>query len=133
MRHLTVISLIAVLFSLCACAGAIVELPEEKQLDKEGIKKALTGDDFRQKTAARKQIEKLAPAERLELLADLLKAGDAPTRLLAVAELMKLPVEVHKPVLEEVYKNDADAEIREFAGAAIGIEPPDDDTDEDDE
>jgi len=133
MRYLITMSLAVVFFYLSGCAGAIVELPEEKKLDNAELKAALTGDDFRQKTAARKQIETLPPAERLELLQELVQSTGAPTRLLAVSELAKLPPDVHKPVLEKVHKEDADPEVREFAGAVIGIEPPDDDDDDDDD
>jgi len=112
---------------LLACPGRIVEYPEQTELTKQDIKKALAGDDFRKKTAAREQIEKLSAAERVELLKELLAEGDAPTRMIAVVELMKLPEETWRPLLTEVAANDPDEEVRELAGMAVEVEDEEED------
>mgnify|MGYP002640435606 CR=1 FL=1 len=109
-------------FLLLACPGRIVEYPEHNELSKQGIKAALTGDDFRKKTAAREQIGKLSAAEQVELLKELLAEGDAPTRMIAIAELMKLPEDTWRPLLTDVAANDADDEVRELAGMAVEVD-----------
>lgn len=115
----------ALCLAIVSCRpGEIVEFPEDKQLTVEEIKVALKGSDFRQKNAARKQLEKLVPAERVSLLEALLKEGDSPTRLMAVAELMNLPEETYKPILRKVAADDPDEEIREFASVALDEEEP---------
>lgn len=124
----SLVTLLAV--TLFGCPGQIVEYPEQTELSKDGIKKALTGDDFRKKTAAREQIEKLDAAERVELLKELLAEGDAPTRMIAIAELMKLPEDVWRPLLTDVAANDPDDEVRELAGMVVEV---DDDEEEDEE
>ncbi|MBM4355157.1 MAG: HEAT repeat domain-containing protein [Deltaproteobacteria bacterium] len=106
-----------------SCAGTIVESPDVKLEGPEQIKAALKGDDFRKKNQAREKLATLDPADRLAVLQDLLKEGDAPTRLLAVAELLNLAPEVYTPILTDVAANDPDPEIREFAAAAIEPEP----------
>ncbi len=105
-----------------SCAGTIVESPDVKLEGPEQIKAALKGDDFRKKNQAREKLATLDPADRLAVLQALLKEGDAPTRLMAVAELLNLAPEVYTPILADVATNDPDPEIREFAAAAI--EPP---------
>ncbi len=115
---------------LAGCPGQIVEYPEQIALTKEGIKEALTGDDFRKKTAAREQIEKLSAADRLELLKELLAEGDAPTRMIAIFELMKLPEETWRPLLADVAANDPDPEVKELAGMMVEVEEDDEDEEE---
>ena len=128
MRFFTLPSMVLVLVLALGCgAGAIAEYPEDRQLTAEQIKEALLGDDFRQKNHARGQLEKLKPAERLSLLKDLLAEGDAPTRMLAVAELSELPSETYTPILGKVAKDDPDPEIRELAFMIIS---PDEDEEE---
>jgi len=106
-----------------SCAGTIVESPDVKLEGSEQIKAALKGDDFRTKNQAREKLATLDPAERLSVLQDLLKEGDAPTRLLAVAELLNLEPAVYTPILADVAASDPDPEIREFAAAAVEPEP----------
>jgi len=130
MRTFSVLGVCLLALLLVNCAGNIVELPEEKELTGEELKRALTGDDFRRKNAARRQLSKLPPAELVELLKELLKVDDAPTRLMAVAELLKLPEETHRPILEELARTDPDAEIRGFAAAAIGEEEEEEEEEE---
>jgi HEAT repeat protein len=129
MKRLALTLLLLFCAGLLGCPGQIVEYPEKGELTKNELKAALTGDDFRKKNAAREQIETLTPAERVELLSDLLKEGDAPTRMLAISELMKLPEASYKPLLEGVAASDPDPEVREMAGMALGLES-DDDSDE---
>ena len=111
MRFFTLPSMTIVLVLALGCgAGAIAEYPED-----------------RQKNHARGQLEKLKPAERLSLLKGLLAEGDAPTRMLAVAELSELPAETYTPILGKVAKDDPDPEIRELAFMVIS---PDEDEEE---
>lgn len=122
MRVLQVALIALVGLSMVACPGRIVEYPEQTELSKQDLKKALTGDDFRKKTAAREQIGKLSAAEQVDLLKELLAEGDAPTRMLAISELMKLPEETWRPLLTDVAASDPDEEVRELAGMAIEVE-----------
>jgi len=115
-----------------SCAGTIVESPDVKLEGPEAIKAALKGADFRKKNQAREKLATLDPADRLAVLQDLLKEGDAPTRLLAVAELLNLEPHVYTSILAEVAANDPDPEIREFAAAAIEPEPAEEPTPEED-
>jgi HEAT repeat protein len=110
---------IALVLAGAACAGKIVDYPEEKPLTTDELKEALTGNDFRLKNAAREQLESLAPAPRLALLKELLANDDSATRLLAVTELAKLPADVHTPLLEPLARDDPDEEVRQFAGMVL--------------
>lgn len=106
------------------CAGTIVEDPQDRLTRPEEIKAALKGDDFRLKNQARQQLGTLAPADQVSVLEELLAEGDAPTRLLAVAELASLPAGTYAPILRPVAQRDPDPEVREFAAAVLGEEPP---------
>jgi hypothetical protein len=101
------------------CAGTIVEEPRAALGTPEQIKAALTGDDFRLKNQAREQLGSLPPADQMSLLAELIAEGDAPTRMLAVAELARLPGEASARILADVAASDPDPEVREFASLAL--------------
>jgi HEAT repeat protein len=124
MRALVAALIVLFAASLLGCPGRIVEYPDKQELSKEQLKAALTGTDFRQKNAAREQMGKLTPAEQLELLQELLADGDAPTRMLAISELLKFPPETYQPLLADVAANDPDEEVRELAAMAIEEEEP---------
>jgi hypothetical protein len=127
MRVLLIALMAALALMLVGCPGQIVEYPEQAELSKDGIKKALTGDDFRKKTAAREQIEKLSAADRVDLLKELLAEGDAPTRMIAISELMKLPEDTWRPLLTAVAESDPDPEVKELAGMAVEVEEDEED------
>lgn len=129
MRLIIAVTLLAL---LAGCAGNIVEYPENRAMTPKEIKEALMGSDFRAKTAAREQLDKLAPEVRLEVLGDLLKAPDAPTRMMAVMELSKFPLETSRPLLEPVAASDADEEVRELAAMVLDPSAMDDSNDEED-
>jgi len=117
-------TILALALLLLACGpGRIAEYPQEQPMNADEIRAALAGTDFRLKNAAREQLTKLTPEEQVALFTQLLKSEDSPTRLLAVVELSRLPAEVHTPLLKEVAANDPDEEVREFAAAALGEEP----------
>lgn len=90
--------------------------PERKDLPLEAIRAKLKGDSFRDKLEAKRQIGKLPPADRLEVLRSLAKDEDVPTRTIAVQELGKLlPLEGAQKVLAELADNDGDAAVRALA------------------
>lgn len=111
---------LAALLGLAALAGCVDETvtapPEQRDLAVEEIRAKLKGDNFREKLAAKKQIGKLAPAERLRVLRALSQDPDVPTRTIAVQELGKmLPDDGARATLADVAKNDPDADVRQLA------------------
>lgn len=102
-----------------ACAGAIVELPVEGPLDKEQIKAALQGDDFRVKAHARDELHKMPEPDRIPILQEVLKTADAQTRLLIVSELSSISLGLSEPILQDMAANDQDPEIREYAAMTL--------------
>ena len=62
----------------------------EKNLTAEEIRTKLLSGDLLQKIAARKQIEKLEPEEKLRVLLILADDSDVTVRLLAARELLKI-------------------------------------------
>ncbi len=96
---------------------SITEPYVEKDLPVEEIKTKLLSGDLTQKIAARKQINKLEPEEKLRVLLVLADQPEATVRLLAVRELLWIddPKAVSK--LKSLAKNDPDPDVRELAGA----------------
>jgi hypothetical protein len=111
------------LLGLCGCAGDIVIPPSDTFEGKDQVREALKGSDFRRKTAARQELQKMEPAERLEILDELLAEPDAGTRLIAVSELSKLPPESVKERLEKLAAEDPDEDVKMMAAMALGQEP----------
>lgn len=89
----------------------------EKNLTAEEIRTKLLSGDLLQKIAARKQIEKLEPEEKLRVLLILADDSDVTVRLLAARELLKIedPGAVDK--LSWLAENDPDETVREVAGS----------------
>lgn len=93
-----------------------------KDLPVEEIRTKLKSGNFRDKLAAKKQIEKLEPADRLAVLAALLEDADVATRLLAVSALADVGSDEARAKLGEVAAKDADEKVR--AAAAEALTPP---------
>jgi len=100
--------------------STVTARPVKKDLKVEEIRAGLRSKSFREKLAAKKQIGKLAPADRLRVLQALAQDPDAPTRTIAVQELGKmLPDPGAHATLQQVAKNDASPDLRQLAAEKL--------------
>ncbi len=124
----------ALVFLLAAvglrCAGDIVEQEQEQIFTPDELRGALTSEDFRAKNRARKQLDTLAPSERLTLLVKVAESPDPAARTLAVVELAKAG-DAARSALERLAAGDPDPDVRELA--EMFLEGDDGEDDEDDE
>ncbi|MFH1533074.1 MAG: HEAT repeat domain-containing protein [Pseudomonadota bacterium] len=111
------------------CAGDIVEQEQDRVLTSDALRTALTSEDFRAKNRARKQIDTLAPPERLALLVEVASLPDPAARTLAVVELAKMG-DAARPTLERLAADDPDPDIRELAAMYLEGDDGGDDEDE---
>lgn len=125
-------SCVCVVLLAMGCPGAIVDYPEQREMEQEEILNALRGDDFREKNAARKQLGTLSPDVQMDVLERLLQELDAPTRMIAVSELAARPSDQSTALLRQVADSDPDDEVRELALLALGEDPPEPDDEGDD-
>ncbi|MBI3270292.1 MAG: HEAT repeat domain-containing protein [Planctomycetes bacterium] len=104
--------------ALVAGCGSVDKTVTQKpggSLTADQIKAKLTSGKFSEKLEARKQLEKLPPADRLSLLTGLLGDPKPANRLVAVTELKKLSDPKAKEALQKTAAGDADAEVRAAA------------------
>ncbi len=103
--------------AFAGCADTSVDKPYRKpELAAEEVRRKLASGDFRQRLEASKQIDKLAPEEKLQVLLILSKDPQASTRILAVKKLRELSDPRAKERLAEMAKSDSDPDVRELAG-----------------
>lgn len=136
-RRKKILSVLLALLIVAAAAAAVfwwrykatqAEMAEvsapvvQKDLPVEAIRAQLKSGNFRDKLAAKKQIEKLEPGDRLAVLTVLLGDDDVATRLLAVKALADLGSNEARAKLSEVAAKDADEKVR--AAAAEALRPP---------
>lgn len=100
--------------------STVTARPVQKDLKVEEIRAGLRSKSFREKLAAKKQIGKLPPADRLRVLQALSQDPDAPTRTIAVQELGKMKDDAGaRATLEQIAKNDASPDLRQLAAEKL--------------
>lgn len=117
----SMIRVAALALLLSGCAGAIVVPEEHPPLAPEQIRAALLSEDFRAKNHAREQLGKLAVADQVKLLNDVLAAGDAATRTLAVVELAKIGTPEALDGVQRAAASDPDVDVKEMAALLLGM------------
>jgi len=95
-----------------------------RDLPVEEIRAKLQSGNFREKLAAKKQIEKLEPTDRVAVLAALLQDPDVATRLIAVSALGDLGSDEARTKLAEVAAKDGDEKVRAAATEALASPAP---------
>ncbi|MBI3270293.1 MAG: HEAT repeat domain-containing protein [Planctomycetes bacterium] len=96
-----------------------------RTLDAEAIKSGLRSSKFSEKVEARRQVDKLPEADRLELFQGMTKDPQASMRTMAAKELAKLSSEEASKALLELSAADTDADVRAAAlGALAGTSYP---------
>jgi hypothetical protein len=82
----------------------------------EQIRTQLNSGDFKQKLEAGKQIDKLAPEEKLHVLLALSHDTESSSRMLAIKKMKSLEDPRAKERITEMAKSDPDTDVRELAG-----------------
>lgn len=104
-----------VLAILAGCADTSVDKPyPTAELQAKEVREKLRSSDFRQRLEGSKQIDKLEPEERLQVLLILSKDPQASTRLLAGKKLRGIADPRAKARLAEM-RNDPDPDVRQLA------------------
>jgi hypothetical protein len=132
-RLMTLAAAFLLLLAMGCSAGDIVVYSTDNPLTEEELQAALLSDDFNEKNRARGQLDSLVPEKRLELLKKVYESDDSATRTMAVVEIAKLPVELSKPTLEKIAKEDADEDIRDLAAMYLEGDTGDEDDEGEDE
>ena len=104
-------------FLSCGCHvdSSVAEPYRERDLELRDIRLMLRSGDFKRTLEASKQIDKLAPEEKVRFLLELSESPEAPIRIVAVKKLRVLDDPRAKDRVARMAKDDPDSTVRQIA------------------
>ena len=100
----------------CHIDTAVTEPYKERELRLVEIQNMVKSGDFKQQLEASKQIDKLEPADKLQIVRRLADDPDPAVRLIAVKKLRTMDEPEAREMLGRLAAKDPDPDVRSLAG-----------------